>query len=87
MSKFKTFCFTHRPRSGVTDEDVQKLVAYIRKKAEYWYVITEKDDDERHIHSCFIMKKETKRCNIATELTRLFPTLDPDEKKVMLSGL
>jgi len=85
--KFKTFAFTHRPRNGVTDEDVRKISDYLKKVAEYHKVITEKLDDQRHVHSVFILKKESTRSNVSIQLSRLFPELDPEEKRVMLGGL
>lgn len=87
MQKFKTFAFTLRPRDGVTDKQIQKLNKYIRNKCEYWHVITEKTDDERHVHAALVMKEPTTRSNISTYLSRMYKDLEDDEHKVMLSGL
>lgn len=83
----KTFAYTIRPRGGISDSDIVKFHEYLRKKADYYYLVTEKEDDERHIHACCIRKKAVTRANASTELTRLFKELDADEKKVLLQGL
>ena len=85
--KFKTFAFTLRPLNGVTDRHIEKLCTYLSKNAEYYKVITEKTGDQRHIHSAFVMKKETARGDIAIYLKRMYKELTPEEMKVMLQGL
>lgn len=87
MDKFKTFAFTLRPRNGVTDEHLRKIEAYTRKKCEWYHVVTEKTGSERHIHAGWVLKDPSTRSNVATYMNRMFQSLDPDEKKVMNSGL
>lgn len=68
--KFKTFCCTHRPRDGVSTECIQKFESYLKKKCDYYYLITEKEDAERHIHSCFIRRSEATRSTVTLEIGR-----------------
>lgn len=85
--KGKTFAFTLRPRNGVSDNDIQKMEKFIKNKCEYWHLITEKEDDSRHIHAALILDKPMTRSDVSIYLKRMFKHLDPDEQKVMLQGL
>lgn len=85
--KFSTFAFTFRPRDGVTDKQIEKLVAYARKNCKWYHVITEKQDDERHIHCGLVLKNPASRSHVSVQLGRLYKDLETDEKKVMLQGL
>lgn len=87
QNKFSTYAFTFRPRNGVTDSQISSLVTYIKKVSDYYFIITEKTDDERHVHSAFCLKKPTFRSGIATALSRLFKELAKDERTVMYRGL
>lgn len=85
--KGKTFAFTLRPRNGITNSDIVKMEKFVRSKCEYYHVITEKLDDERHIHAALILKSAMTRSDVSTYLKRMFKHLEPDEQKVMLQGL
>lgn len=85
--KFKTFAFTHRPRDGVTDTDIQKLCKYCRKHADFYKVITEKTGGERHIHAAFILKNPQTRGTVRTYMQRMFKHLTAEELSVMVKGL
>ena len=87
MDKYKTFAFTLRPRDGVTDKQIEQICVYSRKNCEYYHVITEKTDDERHVHAAWVMKEPKARSNVATCLIRMFKELADDEKRVMQNGL
>jgi len=87
INKFSTYAFTFRPRGGVTDAHIASLVKYIKKVGTYYFIITEKLDDERHVHSAFLLKKPTYRSCLSVSLGRLFKDLDKDEIRVMYKGL
>lgn len=87
MTVFKSFCVTHRPRDGLSDKDLNIFAEYIKKKCLYYYLITEKEGDAKHLHSCFVRNTPTTRSNLCNEVARLFPELDIDEKKVLLRGI
>lgn len=87
MDKVKAFALTLRPKDGVTDEHVNTMVTWIRKKCEYYYVITEKTGWQRHVHAGIFMKKECTRSNVVTMVMRLYPEMDPSEKTVFRNGI
>lgn len=86
-TKFTTYAITVRPRSGVSDADVILFTAFAKKYCEYYYIITEKDDDERHIHSALYLKASKTRSNVCTLLTRLFKHFEKDELSVLQKGV
>lgn len=87
MSKVKTFAVTIRPKNGITDSQIRTFVSYVKRKCEYYFVITEKEEDERHIHSGLVFKKETTTSNVCTEILRLYKELEDDERKVLRNGV
>lgn len=85
-TKVRSFALTHRPRGGIDDGDIKKAVAWIKKNCEYYFVITEKEDDQRHLHASLFLKKPKTRSNFCTDMLRLFKDLDPEEKAVLRKG-
>lgn len=85
--KFKTFAFTLRPRDGVTDVQIEKLCKYCRNHAQWYKVVTEKEDDARHIHAVWVLKEEQTRSHVLTYLQRMYKDLEADEMAVMRQGL
>lgn len=85
--KVRSFSVTHNPRDGVTDDDVKLFVNWVKKKCTYYYVITEKDDHERHIHAGLFLKAAVTKSNLCTMLLRLFKELDVSEKAVLRDGI
>lgn len=85
--KIRSYAITIRPRFGVTDDQVKKFDSWVRKNCDYYYVITEKDDDARHVHAGIFLKKHEILSNLCLRLTRLFKELDHDEKTVMRDGV
>lgn len=55
--KYSCYAVTIRPRYGVNETDFEIINAHI-PKCDYYYVITEKDDESRHIHAMFYLSKE-----------------------------
>lgn len=49
--KYQSFMITYRPKGGVTDSEISVICKLLRKKSEYRYIITEKVDEERHVHA------------------------------------
>lgn len=85
--KFTTFAITIRPRSGVTENDIIKYSVFVKKHCKYYYIITEKQEDERHIHSALFFNIPKTRSNICTYLCRLFKDLDSQEKSILQKGV
>lgn len=87
MDKFSTYSVTVRPRSGITDEQVEKFCKWVKRNCKYYYVITEKTEDERHIHSALFLNVPKKRSNVSQMLLQLFKGLDPEERSVLQKGV
>jgi len=84
---FKTFAFTLRPLDGVTDEQIEKFVKWVKKHCEYYHVITEKESHERHIHAGVVLKFAKTRSNVGVMIKCLFKGLSVQEYKVLLGGI
>lgn len=84
---FKTYAITIRPRSGISDQQIQKFSKWVKRNCEYYYVITEKTEDERHVHSALFLKTPKKRSNVSQCIVQLFKDLDPEEKSVLQKGI
>lgn len=87
QSVYTTYAVTVRPRGGISDSDIRLFCEFVKKSCLYYYVITEKLDSERHIHSALVLKKAKCRSNVATALVRLFKHYDAEEKAVLQKGL
>lgn len=85
--KHQTFAITHRPKNGVTDDDVATMVKYCRRIAKYYKVITEKEDSQRHIHAAIFTEKPMYKKVIVLAVTKLYPDLLPEEKMVLRQGI
>jgi len=83
----RAYAVTFRPRLGVTDSQVKTFCTWVKKHATYYYVITEKMEAERHIHAALFLKKATKRSPLTNTLSRLYPELSFEEKRVFLQGI
>jgi len=87
IPKFKTYALTIRPLDGITDKQVESSMVFIRRRCEYYHVVTEKTGSSRHLHAGIILKDPCVRSNMLTNLLRLFKDLTPQEKTVLRSGL
>lgn len=85
--KHTTYAITHRPKNGVTEDDIETIVKWCSKKCKYYKVITEKDHDERHIHAAVFLTEPTCRSNVVKSVMRLYPDLAPEEKMVLRQGI
>jgi len=85
--KEKVFAITHRPKNGVSDNDVTKLVDYCRQKGQYYKIITEKEGHERHIHAVVYLNTPVRLYNFIRSLLLLFPDMLPEEKIVFRQGV
>lgn len=83
----KTFALTIRPYGGITDEQIELVRKYVVRKCDYYSLITEKEDDQRHLHAGLFLKKSASRSNVCNEVLRLFKDLTPAEKSVLRDGI
>lgn len=82
-----SFAVTHRPRGGITDDDISLFTKWCRKQCAYFFVITEKEDEARHLHAALFLKKKTSHSNVANTILRVFKNLDVEERSVLRSGI
>lgn len=83
----RSYALTFRPQGGVTDTQISILLTWIRKAAEYFSIITEKEGDARHVHAAIFLRKASTRSNLTITLTRLFKSLTIEEKAVFQKGI
>lgn len=84
---FQSFAVTLRPHHGISDGQVDKFVKWCRKKCKYFYVITEKDDENRHLHAGLFLLTAMSQSNLCTTLLRLYKDLEDVEKRVFRNGI
>lgn len=85
--KIHTFAVTFRPLDGVTDDDVDKLTTWVKRKSDYYHIVTEKTGTERHVHAAVFLKDPMVHSNFSTLLVFLFKRLDATEKRVFRTGI
>lgn len=83
----RSYAITIRPRGGIDHGDIAVFVAWCKKKCDYYYIITEKEDDARHIHAGIFLKSKSTKSNLATLLLRLFKDFSVEEKSVLRNGI
>lgn len=87
-STYRSYAFTFRPRDGVKGEHDDVLVKWIRKNCEYYYLVSEKLDAERHLHCGVFLKRAKTRSNFSQDMARLFAKyIDDDERRVLKRGV
>lgn len=87
QSQIRSYAITLRPRTGVSDEQIQTLVKWVKKNCEYYFVITEMTMADRHVHAGLFLKKKKTKSNFSTDMLRLFKDLDVEEKSVFRKGI
>lgn len=85
---YKTFAITIRPRDGATEDHDSIITTWLRKKCEYYYLVSEKLDADRHLHCGVFLKSPMTRSNFSNTVSRLFSSyLDTDEMRVFKRGV
>lgn len=56
--KIQALAVTLRPANGILNEDIEKFVKYVKMYCDYWYIVAEKTDEQRHIHAGLYLKKK-----------------------------
>jgi len=54
------------------DKHIEILSKYVKKKSKYYYVITEKKDDARHVHAALYLKDEVTTSSFGQTMKRMF---------------
>lgn len=69
MKNFKSFAITIRP-PFLTEEDIDRFLNLTRSMCSAHTIITEKEDEQRHIHAQWFTLKETQTFNIWRAIIR-----------------
>lgn len=87
--RFKTYALTLRPRNGVDTDMISTCTKWIKKRCEFYHIVTEKEGSERHIHAALYLKAEVTKSNLNTVWVRLLKTfkLDSAELSVARKGV
>ena len=87
--KFKTFAITIRPRDGYDESKDMHIREWIRKRCDYFHIISEKTGSERHIHAALFLKLSVTIVNFRNVLVRWGKNfgLDNDEISVLRKGV
>lgn len=90
VQKFKTYALTIRPRNGIDNGALNLISDWIRKRCEFYHIITEKTGHERHVHAALFLKMPITKSNMNTLLVRLAKDslgFDPEELTVLRKGV
>lgn len=82
--KVKSLAITIRPKGGVTDTQILAYSNWARTKSQYSYTVTEKEFEQRHIHSALFFEEPVRHDNIKRSLHGVFPLLSEVEKRVAI---
>lgn len=87
--KFKTFALTFRPRNGVEPFQLPLISDWIKKRSEYYHVITESEGPSLHVHAALYLKVAVRKSDFATVWIRVCKKLglDPEELSVQRKGI
>lgn len=85
--KHQTFALTIRPKSGITDDDLELFKPWCNTRSKYFKIITEKDGDARHIHAFMVTHMPIATSNLRRSLLKLFEHWTPVERDVLRNGV
>jgi len=80
--KYSALSLTLRPRGGIQEKHIDILMSYVKKKTKYHYVITEKNDEARHIHAALFMMDEVTTSSFGQTMKRMFDSLFQETNSV-----
>jgi len=83
----RSYALTIRPLRGCSDKHIALIQKWVKKHCAYYYVITEKQEEERHIHAGLFLKKATSKSNLGLTIQRLFKDLSFEEHRVLRDGV
>ncbi len=85
---FRSWAVTVRPLHGVNQLHINSYMRWAAK-ADYSFIATEKEGDERHIHSALYFKKPCNKSQLGTRILSIpcFADLSKDEKSVLRQGI
>lgn len=69
---YKSFAITIRPKDGIDNGHLIKFETWVRARCIYYYVITEKQLHEKHIHAALFFHTPQRTDNTKRSLNSLF---------------
>lgn len=84
---YKSYAVTVRPRDGATLLHDNLLTEFARKYCDYYHIVSEKLETDRHLHAALFLKRGVSRSNFLLMVKRVFKMLDDDEKRVLNQGV
>lgn len=88
--KYRSYCITVRPKSGLHGDYAEAIEKYIRKQKHFVYNY-EKEEEARHIHAQLFFEDPVRKSNIQIALKRIAEKHDKDwnpaSRKVLVSGV
>lgn len=88
---YKTYAFTIRPKCGIRDSDISHFIKKFKKSHKnngyFFYMVTEKEGTERHIHAQIWYDKPTEKGVVSKYLSREFPKLWGKEDYILKIAL
>lgn len=70
--KYISYSITLRPKGGILDSDIDLLKKFTVKYCKFYMIITEKKDDERHVHAALYLKKEQQQGHFNRTIKNVF---------------
>lgn len=67
---YKSYAITVRPRSGISDETIDEIIKWFKKK-DYGMVVIELENEARHLHGQIWLNDAVARGTICTALVRI----------------
>jgi len=76
---YQSYAITYRPTDGITDGEIDALSSWISKVCDWHLVISEKTENERHLHAALYLHANTTRSNLHNRILSI--------KGIELSGV
>jgi len=84
-SRFRTYALTLRPRNGVDTAEISTTVKWIKKRCEFYHIVTEKTGSDRHIHAALYLKTDVTKSNLTTVWIRELKKLGLDSSELTVA--
>lgn len=77
------FFTTYRPRGGIKQSTMERIIAHTFRTCNWWFIVREKKDTEKHVHCISFPKKAMQRSNHITNcVTNVLKPEDWDEDSI-----
>lgn len=87
---YRSYCLTIRPRGGITDDTLKRVITWVEKQS-YGFLVVEMESEARHAHAQVWLLEPRTRGAICTSLVRIceetISDWDAAQKKVLRNGV